>query len=131
MQFLILQHCGRSNKYLQAGFSPGLHVTWYLLRLCPAHRNYVIWTLALSELVSSSRRWAWQPLQVGVSGRNAQLGVCQVPPAVPGTKEVLTDLGLILPLPKPSSCLRPYDPSPQGLALALSQEDPQRVKTKS
>lgn len=128
MQFLIIQHCGRSNKYLQAGFSPGLHVTWYLLRLCPAHRNYVIWTLALSELVSSSNRWAWQPLQVGVNGRNEQLGVC---PAVLGTKEVLTGLGLIHPLPKPSSSLRPYDPSPQGLALALSQEDLQRVKTKS
>lgn len=131
MQFLIIQHCGRSNKYVQAGFSPGLHVTSYLLRLCLAHRNYVIWTFALSDLVSSSRRWAWQPLQVGVNGRNEQLGVCQVPPAMPGTKEVLTGLGLVHPLPKPSSSLRPYHPSPQGLAWALSQEDLQRVKTES
>lgn len=52
-----------------------------------------------------------------------------MPPAMPGTKEVLTDLGLIHLLPKPSSCLCPYDPSPQGLALALSQDNLQRVKT--
>lgn len=75
-------------QYLQAGFSPGLHVTWYLLRLCTAHRSYVTWTFALSDHVSSSHRWAWQPLQVGVNGRNEQLRVCKVPPAMPGTKEV-------------------------------------------
>lgn len=119
------------TKYLQAGFSPGLHVTWYLLRLCTAHRSYVAWTFVLSEHVSSSRRWAWQPHQVGVNGQNEQLRVCKVPPAMPGTKEVLTNLGLIHPPPKPSSCLCPHDPSPQGLALALSQDNLQRVKTKS
>ena len=82
--------------------------------------NCVTWAFALSKPVSSSLKYAWQPLRVGVSGRTGKLRACKVSPGVPGTKEALTNLGLIHPFPTPSICCVPVPPTPQGLALALS-----------